>query len=243
MRNISQSWLNRPSDSKPKIDPRKRYFFACEGQNTEVAYFQSLSDNRKQLGINANLELIVLERTGNEIGHTQPFQIVAGAIKKLNNTSRYRYDPKIDVLIVVFDLDTCTSQDSINNIEELIKNNKNVKFALTFPCFELFLMIHDHTFYDLHIKPNEVKLIENEVINRNRYISTKFKALFGFDPKKRKNSDKVGDLALKCTTAIEQETKLNQNVTLNNINNCVKSLTSNIGSEIQNIINDNPDIT
>lgn len=41
----------RQSDLKEQIEPFRKYFFICEGANTESFYFKKLIDLRKELGI------------------------------------------------------------------------------------------------------------------------------------------------------------------------------------------------
>ena len=45
------NWNSRPSDEIEQIEPFRKYFFICEGANTETFYFRRLIDLRKQLGI------------------------------------------------------------------------------------------------------------------------------------------------------------------------------------------------
>ena len=45
------NWNTRPSDQEEQIEPFRKYFFICEGVNTETFYFRRLIDLRKQLGI------------------------------------------------------------------------------------------------------------------------------------------------------------------------------------------------
>ena len=44
-------WNKRLSDQEDQIEPYRKYFFICEGSNTEVWYFKKLIDLRKQLRI------------------------------------------------------------------------------------------------------------------------------------------------------------------------------------------------
>ena len=44
-------WNKRPFDQEAQIEPYRKYFFICEGSNTEVWYFKKLIDLRKQLRI------------------------------------------------------------------------------------------------------------------------------------------------------------------------------------------------
>ena len=61
IRNYS-NWNRRPSDAQDQIDPYRRYFFICEGANTETWYFKRLIDLRKELDIHPLIDLCLLEK-------------------------------------------------------------------------------------------------------------------------------------------------------------------------------------
>ena len=46
VRNYS-NWNSRPSDENIQVEPFIKYFFICEGANTETWYFKKLIDMRK----------------------------------------------------------------------------------------------------------------------------------------------------------------------------------------------------
>ena len=46
------NWNQRKSDTNEAIEPYRKYFFICEGANTETWYFEKLVDYKKELGIN-----------------------------------------------------------------------------------------------------------------------------------------------------------------------------------------------
>ena len=45
------NWNSRPSDREEQVEPYRKYYFICEGANTETFYFEKLIDLRKDLGI------------------------------------------------------------------------------------------------------------------------------------------------------------------------------------------------
>lgn len=49
-----------------KVQPQKIYFLSVEGNATEKEYFEGVSANRKQLGINAKVDVEVLKRGGKD---------------------------------------------------------------------------------------------------------------------------------------------------------------------------------
>lgn len=52
---VYTNWNKRQSDLKEQIEPFRKYFFICEGANTESFYFKKLIDLRKELGIHPHL--------------------------------------------------------------------------------------------------------------------------------------------------------------------------------------------
>ncbi len=57
------NWNSRPSDEIEQIEPFRKYFFICEGANTETFYFRRLIDLRKQLGIHPLIDIRLWEKT------------------------------------------------------------------------------------------------------------------------------------------------------------------------------------
>ena len=45
------NWNSRSTDYEKQIEPYRKYFFICEGANTETWYFRKLIDIRKSLNI------------------------------------------------------------------------------------------------------------------------------------------------------------------------------------------------
>ena len=43
------NWNQRKSDTNEAIEPYRKYFFICEGANTETWYFEKLVDYKKEL--------------------------------------------------------------------------------------------------------------------------------------------------------------------------------------------------
>lgn len=37
------NWNSRPSDREEQVEPYRKYYFICEGANTETFYFENLS--------------------------------------------------------------------------------------------------------------------------------------------------------------------------------------------------------
>lgn len=52
------NWNIRPYDDQEQLEPFRKYFFICEGANTETFYFRKLIDLRKQLNIHQMIDVI-----------------------------------------------------------------------------------------------------------------------------------------------------------------------------------------
>ncbi|MBF1029617.1 MAG: hypothetical protein HXK91_05320 [Lachnospiraceae bacterium] len=57
------NWNQRPSDQEEQIEPFRKYFFICEGANTETFYFEHLIDLRQELGIHPLIDIRLWEKT------------------------------------------------------------------------------------------------------------------------------------------------------------------------------------
>ena len=57
------NWNLRNTDNMDQQEPYKKYFFICEGVNTETFYFRKLIDIKKQLKIHQSIEICLLEKT------------------------------------------------------------------------------------------------------------------------------------------------------------------------------------
>lgn len=224
------NWNKRDYDKEEKIEPYRKYYFICEGQNTEKYYFKRLIDLRKQLNISPFIDIIFLEKTGKDIGSSNPKSLIALAddfIKKNKN----KFDVNFDKIILVFDLDIYENDNE--EFQKIIYDTrkKGYMLAVTNPSFELFLLLHkENSLIDIII-PNEQKIVKNEWVgknkNRKRFINDLFYKTFNFDPK---SSDKVKAFVEDVAIAISQEQRINNDYT-----NSHNRLTSNIGKTIEKI--------
>ena len=56
------NWNTRPSDQEEQIEPFRKYFFICEGANTETFYFRRLIDLHQLKGnVSSNVGKIIEE--------------------------------------------------------------------------------------------------------------------------------------------------------------------------------------
>ena len=131
------NWNTRPSDKEEQIEPFRKYFFICEGANTETFYFRRLIDLRKQLGIHPLIDIRLWEKTDKDRDISYAKKLVEFAeIQKQNIDNGFDLDR--DKMIIVFDGDIF--EEKVQGYDELIASiEKTDTAAVTNPGFELFL--------------------------------------------------------------------------------------------------------
>lgn len=223
------NWNVRASDEEPEIEPFRKYFFICEGKNTETWYFRKLIDLRKELGIRPIIDIRLLEKTEEDADISNPEKLIAFADKQKTNPE-ISFDPEHDKMVVVFDADIF--EEKVTNYDAVVAmgEEKNI-LAVTNPSFELFLLLHFDDSYKTDILPHAEEIIRNEKIGNQRFI---YSLLLQRTHMNSKRNDKIGELAIHVRTAIEQEKQLNQD-----IHHCKGTITSNIGKIIDGILHDN----
>jgi hypothetical protein len=225
VRNYS-NWNKRLSDEQTQIDPYKKFFFICEGANTEVWYFKKLIDLRKQLGIHPLIDLCLLEKTGEDRTLSYPSKLIEFAEAQKDNPD-ISFDKEHDEMIVVFDADIFEERSS--NYQSVLRKaeEKRDNVAVTNPAFELFLLLHFEGSYEDDILPHAEEIIKNKKTGNQTYI---YQLLHNRTGMNSKTNSAIGDLASQVEIAIQQEAKLNQDVAL-----CHGHITSNIGKIIDEI--------
>lgn len=223
------NWYKRPSDSQEQIEPYKKYFFICEGENTEVWYFRRIIDRKKQLGIHPLIDVRLMERTGEDESSSHPDKLLEFAKKEIKNPDN-AFDTRHDQMVVVFDLDIFKRKGP-EEYQRILEDGNKFILAVTNPCFELFLLLHFPNVLVDWIFPKEQLLLENKrVSNHKRYIDDVFTKVCGMNSK---TNCAVGELADNLLIAIEQEQEVNQDISL-----ARDRLTSNVGSILQMIRED-----
>ncbi len=223
-------WNSRPSNAEERIDPFRRYYIICEGKNTEKWYFEKLIESRKELSINSPIEIIYLEKTGEHESWSNPkslFELADKAVKE------YEFDKAFDKVVIVFDVDIYEHQESFEKYKELINNATNYQIvAITNPSFELFLLLHFPNSLNDIILPNSDSILKNKKIDckgeQIRFVECLLRRRTSLRPKK---DIEIGELAFNVRLAIDQETRIN-----NNIFDCKGKLTSNVGMVINSML-------
>lgn len=221
-------WNKRSFDEKNQMEPYRKYFFICEGENTEVWYFRHLIDIRKQLGIHPLIDIRLMEKTEEDRGTSNPKPLIEFANAQKRDPKN-NFDIKHDKMIIVFDSDVF--KDKEEQYKNLISSGgRDNILAVTNPSFELFLLLHFEGAFEEIINPREKEILANRKIGKRRCINVLFTEKSGMNPKENSH---IGELANNVDIAIAQERKLNQDIC-----KAIGKLTCNIGKIIQMIRED-----
>lgn len=215
-------WNIRHSDTIDPINPYKKYFVVCEGAIAEVYYFKKLNENRRDLGIMSNVEIVPLKKTKEDKDASDPVSLIKLA-KKFKNDERF--DKEYDKIIIVFDYDIYQNK-RLNGYKQLLESvdDKDI-IGVSNPCFEFYLLLHLDDIDIDELKKDKDNLLKNKDDYTKNILSKKYH-------KNAKTNKGIGNLALKIDNGIRNEKLFNQDI--NNIHN---TLTSNIGQIIETIIN------
>lgn len=226
------NWNKRESDHEEQVEPFRKYFFICEGANTETFYFKKLIDLRKELGIHPLIDIRLWEKTGQDKDISYAKKLISFALGQKNVVDN-DFDSDRDKMVVVFDADIF--EEKVQGYNELIEQIEESDIAaVTNPSFELFLLLHIDESYEEHILGHETEFLTQD--EKGSY-SHAYKVLHDVTGMNAKKNPLIGDLAENVLSAISQEKKINQD-----IHHCKGVVTSNIGSVIESIMNEKPKI-
>ncbi|MGI6052831.1 MAG: RloB family protein [Bilifractor sp.] len=226
---VYTNWNKRNSDSQTQIEPYRKYFFICEGANTETYYFEKLIDLRKQLGIHSQIDIRLLEKTEEDKDLSHPKRLIQFADQQ-KQLQELDYDRERDRMIVVFDADIFEFRE--NDYDDIVKEGeKHNILAVSNPAFELFLLLHIENSWNDIIKPNLGNFFLPKNLGGKRSLCYRlFRDATHMNPKKNKD---IGMLAEHVDIAIRQEKNINED-----IHQCKGQLTCNVGSIIEMIRED-----
>lgn len=201
------NWNSRSTDYEKQIEPYRKYFFICEGANTETWYFRKLIDIRKFLNIHPLIDIRLLEKTEEDKDISFPRKLITFAESQKKNPE-ISFDEERDKMIIVFDADIF--EEKVQDYDDVVAlGEENNILAVSNPAFELFLLLHFEHAYEEDIKMNEEEIIKNQKVGNQTFIYKLLLARTGINPKK--NSE-IGELAKKVDVAIEQEKKINEEI-------------------------------
>lgn len=222
------NWNSRLTDNEVQKEPYRKYFFICEGANTETWYFKKLIDIRKFLRIHPLIDIRLLEKTEADKDISYPRKLIAFAESQKDNPE-IAFDKERDKMIVLFDADIYESK--VQDYDEVIAlGERDNILAVSNPAFELFLLLHFENSYEHDILPNSDAIIKNEKEGNQTFI---YKLLLNKTGINSKKNHDIGNLAEQVDTAILQEKKINED-----IHACKGKITCNIGRIIESIRND-----
>ncbi len=225
------NWNSRPSDREDQIEPYRKYFFICEGTNTETFYFRRLIDLRKELGIHPLIDIRLWEKTDEDKTLSFPKHL-ADFAEKQKTLPENGFDPDRDKMVIVFDGDIF--EEKVSGYDELIDSIEETNIAaVTNPGFELFLVLHINGSYEGVIKGHEAEFLSMDDTGKYSHAAIVFRELTGMNPKR---NPAIGELAENVHIAIAQEKLINQDV------HRIKGIvSSNIGKIVERIIDEEPD--
>lgn len=227
---LHSNWNQRPSDFEKTVEPLRKYFFICEGANTESFYFKKLISIKKEIGIHSLIDLVFIEKTEEDKDISYPQKLVNFAKNERDKLIELgKFEKNRDFMIITFDLDIF--KNKVKNLDELlIQQDEHLVFGIAYPSFELFLLLHiDNSLNDI-ILPNKSIIIANEKIGSQRPCQVFLREATG---KNSKTNDTIGGLAYHIDTAIYQEKLINQQTC-----KCLEEVTSNIALIIEKIKNE-----
>ena len=226
-----KNWNRRSSDLEEQIEPLRKYYFICEGANTETFYFKKLIDLRKNLGIHPLIDIRLWEKTDKDRNISFAKNLVEFANKQ-KELAENDFDVEHDRMIIVFDGDIF--EEKVEGYDKLIEDiEKSDIAAVSNPNFELFLLLHKEGSYEDYIKGREEDFLKM-FDGKYSYAKDVLLNITGMNSKK---NPQIGDLAKDIMIAIKQEKYINQD-----IHNIKGRISSNIGLIIEGIIKDNPHI-
>lgn len=189
------------------IDPLRRYYLIFEGSHTEVKYFEGLNENRKLLGINSLIEIVILHKDGEIESYSHPKRLYDLINHKKEQLKRDgKYDEEIDKFVIIFDRDSYSTAEE--NLEFISLAGKDNILGVTNPCFELWLILHCDNSLEEHILKNKQEILENrKVSNNHTFTSHLFSNIFKMNSKSNLNFELLKN---RVNIAIIQEKKLPQ---------------------------------
>lgn len=213
--------------------PRSKCFLVGEGTNTEYWYFEALSCRLAKEGKPALIEIKPVERTDSEKNQSSPRKLMEHALAIMDGQSGDgEFEHGIDNVVVCFDTDIYKNKQDeyMRLLGEL--DERDIGYAVTYPSFELYLLLHKENSVEGVILPNEAEIVANRHAkgSRRRFIEKLASDELGMNLKSNRH---VGDLAANFEIALQAESRLNQDPSL-----AIGRLTSNVAKTIQDVIDE-----
>lgn len=128
------------------------FVIATEGENTEPDYFEALKNHNDWLSPKVHIEIIPSKNGLSSVSY------VLGALSEFKKNYRIRED---DELWIVFDRDQGSL--GVKQLKECIQQckQKRIHYALSNPCFELWILLH-------YICVDTLSAEEKELLRQNK---------------------------------------------------------------------------
>ena len=135
------NWNSRTTDEEEQIEPYRKYFFICEGANTETWYFKKLIDIRKELNIHPLIDIRLLEKTEGDRDISFPRRLIEFAENQKENPE-IAFDKERDKMIVVFDGDIF--EEKVLDYDELVaEGEKRLLLNRKRKSMRIFISVRD----------------------------------------------------------------------------------------------------
>lgn len=220
------TWAVRSSGGRRR--PKSRCFFIGEGPNTEFWYLSGLAERLARMDVPELMELRTVERTGDEKGQSAPVKLLEHALAvRDDEDGKFGFDPDADSVVVFFDADVYKG-DEEGYLRMLERFEGVADVAVTYPSFELFLLLHLDNAVEEVVGPNEARIVENGYVNRRRFVEVLASERLGMNVKR---NSAVSGLSARFGVAASAEPLLNQDPA-----KAVGRLTSNVADRILEVV-------
>ena len=125
-------------DDADQIEPKHKYFIACEGKKAEYRYFKGLLDARDELGISQLIEVLPIRH--GEGTNSHPLTIINEAKEVTDDCDTYF--PAVDSVCIIVDRDAKSFTSSQYDKAVALCVEFGFRFIVSNPCMELWLLLH-----------------------------------------------------------------------------------------------------
>lgn len=230
---VFSNWNVRITETQEEVQPYRRYYFLCEGANTERFYFRKLISLKKALGIHPFIDVCYLNKEDVDKNISNPGKLYELALKTHEElVQEEKFDQQRDRMILVFDADVYEHrEDAYKALLEGIEDNQFL-VGVSNPNFELFLILHYADAYEKYIRGHEREFMTPTYTGSFKHAQIVLHELTGMNAKTNK---RIGELAVNVKNAINEEKHINENIHL-----VQGQVSCSVGLVIEQILNDNP---
>ncbi len=194
--------LTRPHK---RVQTYPKIYFLMEGEKTEKYYILAIFKLDEFHNI-PNVDIEFLDKIDADKHVSHVYKLVDKAVEFKSRLPLF--DNKKDRIYIFYDLDVFREDayEHIKKMKQIMRKYPFIKFGYTHPAFELYLLMHKENAYKKYILPNKGKIINNEWVNKKRYINNLTSNVLKINPKKE---DHYEFLVPKYLIALENCKNLN----------------------------------